>query len=80
MPLRNSFTYIDVVKILKHFGCSFSHQRKGSHEARYSPLTHTEFTVFFHAKATFKVKTLFSILEDAGISKQMVLDYFTKKK
>jgi len=80
MPLRNSFTYKDLVKILKHFGCRFSHERKGSHEAWYSPLTKSEFTVFFHAKATFKVKTLLSILEDAGISKQEVIDHLNKKK
>jgi len=79
MPLRNSFTYHDLVKVLRHFGCTFSHERRGSHEARYSPLTNEEFTVFFHAKATFKVKTLLSILSDAGISKDDVIAYLSKK-
>jgi predicted RNA binding protein YcfA (HicA-like mRNA interferase family) len=80
MPLRNSFTYNDLIKILKHFGCRFSHQRKGSHEARYSPKVDTDFTIFYHPKMTFKIKTLLSILEDAGISKQEVIDYLNRKK
>ncbi|MDR0607955.1 MAG: type II toxin-antitoxin system HicA family toxin [Candidatus Peribacteria bacterium] len=79
MPLRNSFTYRDLVKVLKHFGCYLGEQGKGSHETRYSPITGCTFTIFYHAGATFKVKTLFSILEDAGISKQDVIHYLNKK-
>jgi hypothetical protein len=48
MPIRNSFKYKDVVKILKHFGCSFSGEGKGSHEGRESSITGKHFPVPNH--------------------------------
>ena len=80
MWFRDSFTYKNLTKVLKHFWCYLSQQGRGSHETRYNPKTKQPFTIFYHAGTTFKIKTLFSILEDAGISKQDVVDYLNKKK
>ena len=80
MPIWDSFTYKDLTKVLKHFGCYLAEQGRGSHETRYNPRTEKVFTIFFHAGRTFKIKTLFSIFEDAGIDRKEVLGYLKGKK
>jgi predicted RNA binding protein YcfA (HicA-like mRNA interferase family) len=80
MPLRNSFKYKDVVKVLEHFGCKFSGEGKGSHEGRESGITGKHFLVPNHGAKEIREGTLMSIFKSAEISKEQVIAYLQKKE
>lgn len=79
MPLRNSFKYKDIKNILEHFECSFDRRwHKKSHEVWYSPRSNDQVVVPNHWPKEIKIWTLFSILKQAWISKEEVIQYLNK--
>jgi len=58
--------YSELKKLLKKYGC-YKYREGGPHEHWYSPITDLIFPVGRHNTEDVKIKTLNSILKDAGI-------------
>jgi predicted RNA binding protein YcfA (HicA-like mRNA interferase family) len=65
-----NWTYRDVTAFLKEHGFEFFEERAGSHEAWFNKKTNRVVELQFHAKASFRPKTLESMIRQSGIEKK----------